>query len=165
VLFSTVIATLAQSNPTTFTNTNQPNAEPTTSSFTFHMHTEDGRPVGTCPPNSAGCVIYFNSPFITVTLPDIPDAYANHDTLTCTIKGTVVTGTYRCTTAKCQSVTYTATGDNDNDTEKDSDSDDSLCRDATGKAWTLVTTQYYHWIHVGRRYIRYYDGGNGTLSH
>jgi len=121
--------------------------------------------VGTCPPNSAGCILYFNSAFISVTLPDIPNQYVNHNTLNCAISSTVVKGKYGCLTGKCQSVTYIAGGDNDNDAEPDSDGDDSLCRDANGHRWTLVTTQYYHWIHVGRRYIRYYDGGNGTLSH
>ena len=145
---------IAQSNPTTFTNTNQPNPEPTTQSFSFNIATEDGRPVGSCPPNSAGCVIYFDNPILTITLPDIPDQYVNHDTLYCSIKSTVVTGTYGCQTSKCQSITYTATGDGN-----------APCADANGHVWTVVTTQHYHWLHVGQRYIQFYDGGNGTLSH
>ncbi len=84
------IASFAQSNPTTFTNTNQPNPEPTGYSYSFNIATEDGQPVGTCPPNSPGCFIYFNSPFLAITLPDIPNQYFNHDTLSCTIKSTVV---------------------------------------------------------------------------
>jgi hypothetical protein len=74
--------------------------EPTSPSFRFDIATKDGHPVGTCPPNSGGCVIYFSNPFIAITLPDIPNQYVNHDTLTCTIKRTVVTGTYGCQTAK-----------------------------------------------------------------
>ena len=162
LLFATLLMSgicFAQSDPTFFTNTNQPNPAPTSPSFSFYIATEDGHRVGTCPPNSGGCVIYFSNPFIAITLPDIPNQYVNHDTLTCTIKQTVVTGTYGCQTAKCQSVTYTAKG------EHDQDNDDAPCRDADGRVWTLVTTQYYHWVHVGRRYIQYYDGGHGRLSH
>jgi hypothetical protein len=162
LLFATLLMSgicFAQSNPTTFTNTNQPNPEPTTPSYSFDIATENGQAVGTCPPNSAGCVIHFSNPLISITLPDIPNQYVNHDTVSCTIKGSLITGTYGCQTSKCQSVTYTATGENDQD------SDDAPCRDADGRVWTLVTTQYYHWLHVGRRYIQVYDGGNGTLSH
>ena len=108
---------LAQSDPTYFTNTNQPNPEPPKASFRFHIATEDGHPVGACPPNSAGCAIYFSNPFIAITLPDIANQYVNHDTLTCTIKRTVITGTYLCQTSKCQSITYTATGENDQDND------------------------------------------------
>ena len=104
-------------------------------------------------------MIYFTNPFITITLPDIPNQYVNHDTLDCTIKSTVITGKYACQTSKCQSITYTATG------EHDGDNNDAPCVDADGRVWTLVTTQYYHWLHVGRRNIQVYDGGNGTLSH
>lgn len=145
--------------PTTFTNTNLPRPEPTGTSYSFDIQTEDGQPVGTCSLNSPGCILFFNVPHIAITLPDIPDQYYNHETLSCTVKSTVTTGKFGCTTAKCQSVTYTATGDND------SDSDDAPCSDATGQVWILVTTQYYHWVRVGRGYTQYYDGGNGTLSH
>ena len=162
LLFATLLMSsicFAQSDPTTFTNTNHPNSEPTGPSYSFHIATEDGHPVGTCPPNSGGCVIYFSNPFIAITLPDIPNQYVNHDTLTCTIKRTVITGTYGCKTAKCQSITFTATGENDGDYN------DAPCRDADGRVWTLVTTQYYHWLHVGRYYFRVYDGGHGKISH
>src|SRR3974390_14991 len=162
LLFATLLLSgicIAQSNPITFTNTNRPNPEPTAASFTFDIATEDGRPVGTRPPHSAGCFISSTNPVITITLPDIPNEYVNHNTLACTIKGTVVTGKYGCQTSKCQSVTYTATGDNDQD------NDDMPCRDADGRTWTLVTTQFYHWLHVGRYYRQVYDGGHGTISH
>lgn len=162
MLFATLLMSgicFAQSDPTTFTNTNHPNPEPTGQSFKFNIATEDGHPVGTCPPNSAGCVIYFSDPFIAITLPDIPNQYVNHDTLTCTIKRKVITGTYCCQSAGCQSITYTATG------EHDQDNDDAPCRDAHGQVWTLVTKQYYHWRRAGQTCIRHYDGGNGTISH
>jgi hypothetical protein len=83
----------------------------------------------------------------------------NHDTLTCTIKRTVITGTYGGQYSKCQSITFTATG------EHDLDNDDAPCRDADGRVWTLVTTQFYHWQHMGRYYFKFYDGGHGTISH
>jgi hypothetical protein len=169
LLFATLLMSgicIAQSNPTTFTNTNQPNPEPIAPSFSFKIATEDGHPVGTCPSNSAGCLIDFINPFgfgppvfIQITLPDIPN-HVNQDTLKCTIKRTVVTGTYGCQTSKCQSVTYTATG------EHDQDNDDAPCSDADGRVWTLVTTQYYHWLHASpRHYIQFYDGGKGSLSY
>ena len=103
-------------------------------------------------------MIYFSNPFIAITLPDIPNQYVNHDTLTCTIKREVVTGTYGCQTAKCRFITFTATG------EHDQDNNDAPCRDADGRVWKLLTTQYYHWRHVGRHYIQFYDGGHGTIS-
>jgi hypothetical protein len=162
LLFATLLMSgicIAQSNPTTFTNTNLPNPEPNGSSFYFDIATEDGHPVGTCPPNSPGCIIDITNPFISITLPDIPNQYYNHDTLTCTIKSIVYTGTYGCQTPGCQSATYTATRDHDYD------GDDTTCADADGRVWTLVTTQYYHWRHIGRYYAKHYDGGNGTLSY
>ena len=96
LLFATLLMSsicFAQSDYT-FTNTNQPKPEPQSASFSFYISTEDRHPVGTCPTNSGGCLIYFSNPFIAITLPDIPNRYVNHDTLTCTIKRTVVTGTY-----------------------------------------------------------------------
>jgi hypothetical protein len=162
LLFATLLMSgicIAQRNPTTFTNTNRPNPIPTHPAFHFNIATEDGQPVGACPPNSAGCEIYFANPFLAITLPDIPNQYLNHDTLTCTITKVVVTGIYGCQTAKCQSATYTATGSND------ADADDAPCKDADGVKWTIKTTQYYHWRHVGLGYIKTYDGGFGTISH
>ena len=162
LLFATLLmcdVCFAQSDPITFTNTNQPNPEPVGANFSFHIATEDGHPVGTCPPNSGGCVIYFTNPYIAITLPDIPNQYVNHDTLYCTKKSAVVTGKYPCQTAKCQSITFTATAENDQD------NDDASCRDADGRVWKLVTTQYYHWRKVGYRYFQLYDGGHGTISH
>ena len=159
LLFATLLLSgicLAQHDPTTFTNTNLPNPEPQNLSHTFNIATKDGHPVGACLPNSGGCVIYFSNPFIAITLPDIPNQYVNHNTLTCTIKKTVTTGTYGCQASKCQSITYTATKDH---------SYDAPCRDADGRLWTLVTTQYYHWLRVGRRYVHFYDGGHGRISH
>ena len=161
LLFATLMCGIcrAQSDPTTFTNTNHHNPAPTGPSCLFYIATEDGHPVGACPPNSGGCVIYFSNPFVAITLPDIPNQYVNHATLTCTIKRTVITGKYGCQTSKCQSITFTATGENDQD------NDDAPCRDADGRVWTLVTTQFYHWRHVGLHYIRSYDGGHGRISH
>jgi hypothetical protein len=152
LLFATLLMSgicFAQHDPTTFTNTNLPNPEPQNRPHTFKIATEDGR----CPTE---CVIYFSDPFIAITLPDIPNQYVNHNTLTCTIKKVVITGTYGCKTARCQSVTYTATTDN---------SYDAPCKDADGRVWTLVTTQYYHWIHSGRYVFQYYDGGHGMIRH
>lgn len=57
----------------------------------------------------------------------IPNQYVNHDTLTCTIKRTVVTGTYRCQAPQWQSITLTATAENDNDYS------DAPCKDADGR--------------------------------
>ena len=73
LLFATLLMSgicFAQSDPTFFTNTNLPNPTPTSPSFSFYIATEDGHRVGTCPPNSGGCVIYFSNPFIAITLPD-----------------------------------------------------------------------------------------------
>jgi hypothetical protein len=155
----------AQSNHITFTNTNQPKPEPQSLSFAFYITTEDGHPVGTCPPNSSGCAIYFINPFIAITLPDIPNQYSNHNTLTCTIESTKGTGIRGCTGLRCQSITYTATGDYDYGQDNDQDSTVAPCRDADGRVWTVVTTQYYHWQHVGKYMRQVYDGGKGTIRH
>jgi hypothetical protein len=163
LLFATLLMSgicLAQSDPTTFTNTNLPKPEPQSNTFNFLITTEDWKPVGACAANSGGCRIYFSSPYgIAITLPDIPNRYVNHQTITCTITKIVVTGKYGCQGLKCQSVTYTATGENDGDYG------DAPCKDADGRAWTIRTTQYYHWRHSGRYYFKNYDGGSGTLSH
>jgi len=160
LLFATLLMSgicMAQSNPTTFTNTNQPKPEPQSLNFHFNIATENGHPVGTCP---APCKIHFsNSSFIAITLPDIPNQIQNQDTLICTIKSTAHTGTYGCQTSKCQSVTYTATA------EHDGDNNDFSCRDADMRVWKLVTTQYFHWRKSGTLYYQHYDGGKGTLSH
>ena len=146
----------AQSNPTTFTNTNQPNPEPQSNTYYFNVVTEDGNPVGAC---SARCKIYVAYPYgVAIRLPDIPNQL-NHDTITCTITHVVVTGKYGCQTPKCQSITMTATGDHDGD------NDDASCKDADGRVWTVLTTQYYHWRPSGRYYYQHYDGGHGTISH
>src|SRR5215469_4251450 len=162
LLFATLLISgicMAQSNPTTFTNTNQPKPEPQSLNFHFNIATEDGHPVGTCPANSAGCLIRFTNSFIAITLPDIPNPSKNQDTLICTIKSTTHTGIYGCQTSKCQSITYTATA------EHDSDNDDFSCTDALNRVWTIVTTQYFHWRKSGNLYYQHYDGGKGTLSH
>ena len=163
LLFATLLVSgicFAQFNPTFFTNTNQPNPTPIYPSFSFYVATENGHHVGTCPPNTAGCKVYFANPFIAITLPDIPNDYVNHDTINCTITRTVVIGKYGCQTAKCQSITYTATKDSDGDSD-----DTPSCKDADGRVWTIVTTQYYHWRKNGLQLQRVYDGGHGTISH
>jgi hypothetical protein len=163
LLFATLLMSgicFAQSDPTTFTNTDQPKPEPQRSSFSFDIATEDGHPVGTCPSNSAGCKIDVAYPYgVAITLPDIPNQYLNHDTITCTITHVVITGKYGCHAAKCQSITLTATAESDNDYG------DAPCKDADGRVWTIVTTQYYHWRHSGQIYFKHYDGGHGTISH
>lgn len=156
LLTSTLVAQ-SKSTTTTFTNSNLPRPEPQSSIFNFYILTEDGNPVGMCPPNSAGCRVYVTSPStVAITLPDIPDAYVNHDTIVCAITKIVVTGRYKCRAAKCQSDTYTATTDNGYD---------APCTDAEGRVWTIHTTQYYHWRYDGRYYYKHYDGGSGSLSH
>ena len=148
----------AQSDPTTFTNSNQPNPEPQSNLYFFKVVLEDGKPVGACPPGV--CRISVNYPYgVAITLPDIPNQHVNHETIACTITKIVITGKFGCPTARCQSLTLTATRDNDGD------SDDATCKDADGRVWKIVTTQYYHWRHSGRYAFQHYDGGQGTISH
>ena len=163
LLFATLLMSgicFAQSDPTTFTNSNQPKPEPQSNTYNFNIVTEDGLPVGTCSANSGGCKVYVNYPYgVAITLPDIPNQNVNHETIACTVTKVVITGKFGCPVAKCQSITITATRDNDGD------NDDATCKDAHGHVWTIVTTQYYHWRHSGRYVFQHYDGGGGKMSH
>ena len=163
LLFATLLMSgicFAQSDPTSFTNSNQPKPEPQSNTYNFNVVLEDGKPVGACSPNSGGCRIYVNYPYgVAITLPDIPNQYVNHETIACTITKIVITGKSGCPTPRCQSITLTATRDNDGD------NDDATCKDADGRVWTIVTTQYFHSRHSGYRAFRHYDGGVGKISH
>ena len=150
----------AQNNPTWFINSSKPNPSPTAPTYSFDVLYENGKPVGQCPPNSAGCIVSFNgSNDLSLTLPDIANDYVNHATIACTIVQAYTTGKYGCSKPYCQSVSYRATGDTDGDI------DDLSCKDANGQVWTVHTTQFYHWIKSGRTFTRHYDGGFGFMIH